>query len=35
VTSKPVWLLAAYLVWQTLVIGTGISLRRWGMGGAS
>jgi uncharacterized membrane protein YgcG len=31
-THKPVWLLAAYLVWQTLVIGTGISLRYWGMG---
>jgi hypothetical protein len=34
-TSKPVWLLAAYLVWQALVIGTGVSLRYWGMGGAS
>jgi hypothetical protein len=34
-TSKPVWLLVAYLVWQTLVIGTGISLRYWGMGETS
>ncbi|MFL5942045.1 MAG: hypothetical protein ACJ75L_02115 [Gaiellaceae bacterium] len=32
VTRKPVWLLAAYLVWQALVIGTGVSLRSWGMG---
>ena len=34
-TRKPVWLLVAYLVWQTLLIGTGISLRRWWMEGAS
>jgi hypothetical protein len=26
---KPVWLLLAYLVWQSLVIGTGISLWHW------
>jgi hypothetical protein len=26
VTRKPVWLLVSYLVWQTLMIGTGISL---------
>jgi len=32
VTRKPVWLLAAYLVWQALVIATGVSLRSWGMG---
>jgi hypothetical protein len=34
-THKPVWLLAGYLVWQTLLIGTGISLRRWWMAGTS
>jgi hypothetical protein len=34
-TSKPTWLLAAYLVWQTLVIGTAVSLRQWRLGGAS
>src|SRR6476646_5112605 len=28
-TRKPMWLLAFYLVWQTLVIGTGISLKYW------
>ena len=33
-TNKPVWLLVGYLVWQTLVIGTGISLRYWWMAGA-
>jgi hypothetical protein len=26
---KPLWLLVAYLVWQALVIGTGVSLRNW------
>jgi hypothetical protein len=31
-TRKPVWLLIGYLVWQTLVIGTGISLRHWRIG---
>jgi len=35
VTSKPTWLLVAYLVWQTLVLGTGITMRRWWTGGAS
>jgi len=35
VTSKPTWLLVGYLVWQTLLIGTGISLRRWWMAGTS
>jgi hypothetical protein len=34
-TNKPAWLLVGYLVWQTLVIGTGLSLRQWWMGGAS
>jgi len=32
VTSKPTWLLVAYLVWQTLVLGTGITMRRWWVG---
>jgi uncharacterized membrane protein YgcG len=32
---KPTWLLAAYLVWQTLVIGTAVSLRQWRLGGVS
>jgi hypothetical protein len=32
---KPVWLLLAYLVWQVLVIGTGISLWHWRRGDAS
>ena len=35
VTSKPTWLLVGYLVWQTLLIGTGISLRRWWMAGTA
>ena len=26
---KPLWLLLAYLVWQSLVIGTGVSLWNW------
>jgi hypothetical protein len=33
--SKPMWLLAAYLVWQTLAIATGASLWRWRSGGAT
>jgi hypothetical protein len=32
VVHKPMWLLVAYLVWQTLVLGTAASLRRWGIG---
>jgi hypothetical protein len=32
---KPMWLLAFYLVWQTLVIGTGVSLKYWWAAGAS
>jgi hypothetical protein len=32
---KPTWLLAAYLVWQALVIGTAVSLRQWRLGGVS
>jgi len=32
---KPLWLLLAYLVWQALVIGTGMSLWNWRRGGAS
>lgn len=30
--SKPMWLLVAYLVWQTLMIGTGVSLKWWPKG---
>lgn len=33
--SKPMWLLAAYLVWQALAIATGASLWRWRLGGGS
>jgi hypothetical protein len=33
-TNKPVWLLVGYLVWQALVIGTGISLKYWWTAGA-
>jgi hypothetical protein len=32
---KPMWLLLAYLLWQTLVIATGASLWTWQRGGAS
>lgn len=32
---KPLWLLLAYLVWQALVIGTGMSLWNWRRDGAS
>jgi hypothetical protein len=32
---KPLWLLLAYLLWQTLVIGTGWSLWNWRRDGAS
>jgi hypothetical protein len=32
---KPMWLLLAYLLWQALVIATGVSLRSWQRGGAS
>jgi hypothetical protein len=32
---KPLWLLLAYVVWQALVIGTGISLWNWRRGGPS
>jgi hypothetical protein len=33
--SKPVWLLLAYLVWQTLAVITGVSLWNWRRGAAS
>jgi hypothetical protein len=33
-TNRPTWLLVGFLVWQTLLIGTGVSLRHWSMGGA-
>jgi hypothetical protein len=29
---KPLWLLLAYVLWQTLVIGTGVSLWSWRRG---
>jgi hypothetical protein len=32
---KPLWLLLAYVVWQALVIGTGVSLWNWRRGDAS
>ena len=32
---KPLWLLLAYLIWQALVIGTGVSLWNWRRGDAS
>jgi len=32
---KPLWLLLAYLLWQALVIGTGVSLWNWRRGDAS
>jgi hypothetical protein len=32
---KPLWLLLAYVLWQTLVIGTGVSLWNWRRDGAS
>jgi hypothetical protein len=32
---KPLWLLLAYVLWQALVIGTGLSLWNWRRGGAS
>ena len=31
--GKPAWLLAAYLVWQALILATGASLWRWRAGG--
>jgi len=31
--SKPAWLLVAYLVWQGIMIATGVSLWRWRAGG--
>jgi hypothetical protein len=33
--NKPAWLLAAYLVWQTLMLATGASLWRWRAGGVA
>jgi hypothetical protein len=33
--SKPLWLLLAYLVWQTLAVVTGVSLWNWRRGAAS
>jgi hypothetical protein len=33
--NKPTWLLAAYLLWQALVLGTAFSLRQWRLGGAA
>ncbi len=35
VLHKPMWLLAAFLVWQVLAIGTGASLWRWRAAGAT
>jgi hypothetical protein len=32
---KPLWLLLAYVIWQALVIGTGVSLWNWRRGDAS
>jgi len=32
---KPLWLLLAYVLWQSIVIGTGASLWNWRRGGAS
>ena len=32
---KPLWLLLAYVLWQSIVIGTGASLWNWRKGGAS
>jgi hypothetical protein len=32
---KPLWLLLAYVVWQAIVIATGVSLWNWRRGGAS
>jgi hypothetical protein len=32
--SKPTWLLIAYLIWQAMVIGTGVTLWRWRTAGA-
>jgi hypothetical protein len=33
--KKPLWLLLAYVLWQALVIGTGVSLWNWRRGDAS
>ncbi len=33
--NKPGWLLAAYLVWQTLMLATGATLWRWRAGGVT
>jgi hypothetical protein len=33
--KKPLWLLLAYVVWQAMVIGTGVSLWNWRRGGAT
>jgi hypothetical protein len=33
--NKPAWLLAAYLVWQTLMLATGATLWRWRAGGVT
>jgi hypothetical protein len=33
--SKPAWLLAAYLIWQALILATGASLWRWRAGGVT
>ena len=35
VLGKPMWLLVAYLLWQTLAIATGASLWRWRSGGVT
>jgi hypothetical protein len=32
---KPLWLLLAYVLWQAIVIATGVSLWNWRRGGAS
>jgi hypothetical protein len=33
--KKPLWLLLAYVLWQALVIGTGVSLWNWRRGEAA
>jgi hypothetical protein len=33
--KKPLWLLLAYVLWQALVVGTGVSLWNWRRGEAS
>jgi hypothetical protein len=35
ITSKPLWFLLTYFLWQSVMIGTGASLWFWRMGGAA